>query len=485
MKRILSLILSLALAFSLMPSAFAASNEAVQAAEALHSLGLFNGTGTDANGNPIYDLDRAPTRQEAITMLVRLLGKEDAAKQGTWKPPFTDVDSWAAPYVGYAYSNGLTSGTSATTFSGNNTVTTSQYLSFVLRALGYTSGTDFQWDKAWELSDKIGLTKGNYNATTKSFTRGDVAIISKQALSVKMKDGKKSLSDVIGAATPPSTPSDTTSSALTDRLWLTVTQMDTKNSCAEIYEFKGSQYSCTYEFFNENNQTIALGYEEGSYQLSGTTLSITQTKNYSYILAAQKLSRNNPLSYSYPFKISNGKLYLHDWVYVDMQYKDSTVEVQNRIKSYVLAQAGEASGSGSVSVAQQQQVLGKIGTVTDKMKSGLLYLAKANEYHIYAIGSSSSTDASTNKFYESRYLGESKKNYSDCRALILEIKAIAAGINDSSRQEIMDKCDQIVAYFDSLCSFTTADSSAVTEASETTKLVVKLMYEICDLMGIK
>lgn len=63
MKRILSLILSLALAFSLMPSAFAASNEAVQAAEALHSLGLFNGTGTDANGNPIYDLDRAPTRQ--------------------------------------------------------------------------------------------------------------------------------------------------------------------------------------------------------------------------------------------------------------------------------------------------------------------------------------------------------------------------------------------------------------------------------------
>ena len=259
MKRILSLILSLALAFSLMPSAFAANNEAVQAAEALHSLGLFTGTGTDANGNPIYDLDRAPTRQEAITMLVRLLGKEDAAKQGTWKTPFTDVDSWAAPYVGYAYSNGLTSGTSATTFSGNNTVTTSQYLSFVLRALGYTSGTDFQWDKAWELSDKIGLTKGNYNATTKSFTRGDVAIISKQALSVKMKDGKKSLSDVIGAATPPSTPSDTTSSALTDRLWLTVTQMDTKNSCAEIYEFKGSQYSCTYEFFNENNQTIALG----------------------------------------------------------------------------------------------------------------------------------------------------------------------------------------------------------------------------------
>ena len=47
-----------------------------------------------------------------------------------------------------------------------------------------------------------------------------------------------------------------------------------KNSCAEIYEFKGSQYSCTYEFFNENNQTIALGYEEGSYQLRFSKLTI-------------------------------------------------------------------------------------------------------------------------------------------------------------------------------------------------------------------
>ena len=344
MKRILSLILSLALAFSLMPSAFAASNEAVQAAEALHSLGLFNGTGTDANGNPIYDLDRAPTRQEAITMLVRLLGKEDAAKQGTWKTPFTDVDSWAAPYVGYAYSNSLTSGTSATTFSGNNTVTTSQYLSFVLRALGYTSGTDFQWDKAWELSDKIGLTKGNYNATTKSFTRGDVAIISKQALSVKMKDGQKSLSELIGLETSPSKPSDstnTTTSSLTDRLWLTVIKLNDTTSCAEIYEFKGSSYSCSYEFFGANNQTIMLGYEEGSYQISGTTLTTTQTKHYSYALSNQKLYQDKLQSTTYQFKLSNGKLYLNDWSYADMQYKDSTLQVQSRIKNYVLTKAGE------------------------------------------------------------------------------------------------------------------------------------------------
>lgn len=157
------------------------------AAKKLYAKGLFQGTGTDEDGNPVFDLDRTPTRAEAVTMLVRLLGKEDEAKTGTWTTPFTDVADWAKPYVGYAYANGLTTGTSATTFGGNATVNASQYLTFVLRALGYESGTDFQWNKAWELSDQIGLTSGEYNANTTDFTRGDVALISYTSLSADKK----------------------------------------------------------------------------------------------------------------------------------------------------------------------------------------------------------------------------------------------------------------------------------------------------------
>lgn len=186
MKRFLSFILALTLAVSLLPSAFAASDEAVQAANALHTLGLFNGTGTDANGNPIYDLDRAPTREEAITMLIRLMGKESDAKGYNWEMPFTDVSGWAKPYVGAAYYWGLTSGTSETTFGGKQKVSAMQYLTFVLRALDYEDGTDFQWDKAWELSDKIALTSGQYTSD-RSITRGDVAIISLKALSISNK----------------------------------------------------------------------------------------------------------------------------------------------------------------------------------------------------------------------------------------------------------------------------------------------------------
>ncbi|MBQ2940861.1 MAG: S-layer homology domain-containing protein [Oscillospiraceae bacterium] len=96
-------------------------------------------------------------------MLVCLLGKDSEAKAGTFETPFTDVPAWAEPYVGYAYENKLTSGISATTFGSSATVTSSQYITFILRALGYDSSSDFSWDKAWELSDKIGLTNGRYS----------------------------------------------------------------------------------------------------------------------------------------------------------------------------------------------------------------------------------------------------------------------------------------------------------------------------------
>ena len=186
MKRFLSFILALTLAVSLVPSAFAASDEALQAANTLHALGLFNGTGTDANGNPVYDLDRAPTREEAITMLVRLLGREEEAKSDDWRMPFKDVSNWAKPYVGYAYTYNLTSGTSETTFGGKQKVSATQYLTFVLRALHYEDGTDFQWDQSWKLSDEIGLTSAQYTSNS-SITRGDVATISLKALSVLNK----------------------------------------------------------------------------------------------------------------------------------------------------------------------------------------------------------------------------------------------------------------------------------------------------------
>ena len=191
-KKIICLTLVTVVALSTIPVVYSATDEAYSAATELYKLGLFNGTGVNADGNPNFDLDRAPTRHEAITILVALLGKGKDAQRGYWTTPFTDVAEWAKPYVGYAYSNSLTSGTSATTYSGNKQVTASQFITFVLSALGYRNGEDFQWDRAWELSDSLGITDGRYSSNTK-FTRGDAAIISYNALNAVFKGTDKTL----------------------------------------------------------------------------------------------------------------------------------------------------------------------------------------------------------------------------------------------------------------------------------------------------
>ena len=170
MKKALSLFLALVLCLSLsLPALAAAPTDADQenAAWTLYHMGLFQGTDTDKEGFPVFSLSDAPTRAQGVTMLVRLLGQEKAALEGAWTTPFTDVPEWAQPYVGYAYEKGLTNGTGETTFSADKTLSATEYLTLVLRALGYDSASDFAWDSAWTLTDKLGITNQVYSAATK------------------------------------------------------------------------------------------------------------------------------------------------------------------------------------------------------------------------------------------------------------------------------------------------------------------------------
>lgn len=163
-------------------------------ADRLYTLGLFQGTGTDAEGKPVYDLHIKPTRQVAITMLVRLLGKEKEALSSPVDHPFTDVDAWASPYVGYAYANGLTKGISDMEFGSHDLLTANQYITFILRALGYSDVLgDFRWDKPTALSERIGLTGDAYKNNSAPFFRGDVVVISESALRTKMKNSDVNL----------------------------------------------------------------------------------------------------------------------------------------------------------------------------------------------------------------------------------------------------------------------------------------------------
>jgi hypothetical protein len=164
------------------------------AAERLKALGLFQGVGTNPDGSTTFDLARSPSRVEALVMLIRLLGKEDAALNGAFTHPFTDVPEWADKYVGYAYTNQLTNGVSASKF-GTGDASCTMVLTFVLRALGFSDaeGVDFTWDQPEPLALSAGILPEGVHA--ESFLRADVALVSEAALSAKLKNSGDSLLD--------------------------------------------------------------------------------------------------------------------------------------------------------------------------------------------------------------------------------------------------------------------------------------------------
>ena len=190
MKRFLTVfVTALLLTAALCVTASASDFDA--AAEDLSKIGMFRGT---SNG---FELDRAPTRSEAAIMLVRLYGAEDTAKAdyeaGKIQHPFTDVSDFTAPYVAWLYTNGIANGTSAATFGSAKACTIQNYAAFLLRALGYKDGTDFQYADVLIFAQ----SKGFYEPVMFSgaFLRDDLAALTYQALAADMKDGKTYLLD--------------------------------------------------------------------------------------------------------------------------------------------------------------------------------------------------------------------------------------------------------------------------------------------------
>jgi len=182
----IAVFVALAMVFGMMPGTAAltaSAGAAADAAETLHSIGLFQGVGDDAQGNPNFELGRAATRAEGVVMLIRLLGAEEEALSGNYPNPFVDAPEWAAPYIGYAFAMGYTRGVSDTYFNPSGTLTAAQYLTFVLRALGYDENAgDFTWSSAWTLTDRLGITNGEFNSGNNTIIRGAIAIVSLNTL---------------------------------------------------------------------------------------------------------------------------------------------------------------------------------------------------------------------------------------------------------------------------------------------------------------
>ena len=173
-------------------------------ADALAQMGLFAGTGT-AYGSG-YDLEVAPTRVEGVIMFLRLIGEEKAAQSFTGACPFSDVPDWAQRYVAYAYAKGYTAGVGPDAagnpvFGTQRLIGAPEYVTFLLRALGYTdtgASPDFTWQTALSKAAESGvLTQGEaqYFGGSASFLRAQVAYLSYFALDARMADGSATLAE--------------------------------------------------------------------------------------------------------------------------------------------------------------------------------------------------------------------------------------------------------------------------------------------------
>ena len=158
--------------------------EAKECADTLYEFGLFKGTDKG------YELEKSLTREESATILVRLLGEEEKVDADDFDEVFVDVDKdrWSYAYVMYCYKHNITKGTGANTFSPDVQIDANQFITLMMRLLGYT---EVNPDTALEKSVEYKLLpeeKIDELTTKKVFTRSDMVQIVYNSLKTQMDD---------------------------------------------------------------------------------------------------------------------------------------------------------------------------------------------------------------------------------------------------------------------------------------------------------
>ena len=191
MKKVLSIVLSIAMVVCLAPTmAFAATTSAQSdaaysditgkpcegAVNVLTALGVVDGF-TDGTFKP----EQTVTRAQMAKLVVTALGVADYATATTSK--YTDMGNatWAIPYVEYASNLNIVNGVGNGKFNPNGTVTYEQAVTMIVRALGYTdqckemNGT---WPAIYvQKAMALGIFEDVVNGGANGANRGDTAIM--------------------------------------------------------------------------------------------------------------------------------------------------------------------------------------------------------------------------------------------------------------------------------------------------------------------
>ena len=195
LKKVLALVLTLALALSVAAGAAFTDQKQIKNTEAVDACVALNIIGGYPDGS--YKPEGNITRAEFTKMLCVLLngGKEPTLGTAV-KPTFSDVSTsanaaWAEKYIESCVAQGIVSGIGGGKFAPNSNVTGSQAAKMLLVALGYKSDIETFTGAAWEvnvnvIATKQGLYKGLEGVdTSKPLTRDAAAQMVWNALQAK------------------------------------------------------------------------------------------------------------------------------------------------------------------------------------------------------------------------------------------------------------------------------------------------------------
>lgn len=153
-KRLLTILLTLLLALSLCPGAFALTGESARAADTLAALGLVTGT---PDG---YALESEASIEQAAVLLVRLLGESDVKEADCG---WAGIPGWAKQAVNYCAVRGLIRHSE---YEANAALSAEQWCAMLLRAVGFDDqNADFTLAGAVAAARRVGLIARDLGGT--------------------------------------------------------------------------------------------------------------------------------------------------------------------------------------------------------------------------------------------------------------------------------------------------------------------------------
>jgi peroxiredoxin len=165
------------------------SESNVQLANVLKRLEIF--VGSDRG----FELEKELTREESIVLMLKLMGKMKEAENENLVSTFIDVPKghWANKYIAYAHKINLTSGIGNGQFGLLAPVKTNQFITFVLRIMGYSDQMgEFDWKNPLSKAHELGLIEGSdqdlyQSFINENFVRNHVVKVLYYALKTKNK----------------------------------------------------------------------------------------------------------------------------------------------------------------------------------------------------------------------------------------------------------------------------------------------------------